>query len=152
MTTRTQVVAEARSWLLTPYKQRAQLKGIGCDCATLLYCVMRDTGLIEPEDLPLFSSDWWAHTTEEKYLQQMLRHAGKVAEAVCSPSLNPEPGNIILGKTAGAHVYNHGAIITSWPMGVHAVKPHVMEVDLTKDPMWIMKAVAIFDPFQTKRG
>lgn len=32
MTTRQEVVAEGRSWLLTPYKHQASLKGIGADC------------------------------------------------------------------------------------------------------------------------
>ena len=32
MTTRAQVVAEARSWLGTPYRHQASLKGIGADC------------------------------------------------------------------------------------------------------------------------
>lgn len=149
---REQLVAEVRSWILTPYVMRGRLKGIGCDCATLLYCTLLDAGLIDPEKIPLFSTDWWAHTKTEKYLQQMLRHAGKVAEGVMSRSLDPAAGNIILCKTAGSHVYNHGAMITSWPLGVHAVKPHVIEVDLSMDPMWMGKECVIFDPFLNPLG
>ncbi len=148
MFTRTQLVDEARTWIHTPYVQRGQIKGVGCDCATLLYCVLRDAALMPEQGIGVFSPDWWAHTTDERYMREMLRHAGKVAEAVCRASLKPEQGNIILCKTAGAHVYNHGAIITDWPRGIHAVKPHVMEVDLTRDPMWMLKEVAIFDPFE----
>jgi cell wall-associated NlpC family hydrolase len=145
--TREELIAEARTWLLTPYVMRGQLKGIGCDCATLLYCVLRDTGLIAPENIPLFSTDWWAHTKDERYMREMLRHAGKVAEAQMARSLWCTEGNVILCKTAGSHVYNHGAIITKWPQGIHAVQPHVMEVDLSMDPMWAGKECAIFDPF-----
>ena len=145
---REQLVAEARTWLLTPYVMRGQLKGVGCDCASLLYCILRDTGLMPAQEIGVFSSDWWAHTTDERYMQRMLRHASKVAEAILSRSLNPAPGNIILCKTAGGHVYNHGAIITKWPRGIHAVKPHVVEVDLSMDPMWASKQCAVFDPFQ----
>ncbi len=150
--TRAEFVAEARTWIGTPYVPRGTLKGIGCDCATLLYVCLRDAGIIVPQDVGVFSTDWWAHTTEESYRRWMLRHASQVAEGICTGSLKPDDGNIILCRTAGGRVYNHGAIITKWPLGVHAVKsPGVVEIDLTRDPMWIMKEVAIFDPF-TKGG
>ena len=46
MTTREQVVAEARSWLGTPFHHQGRLKGVGVDCAGLIYCVQHELGLI----------------------------------------------------------------------------------------------------------
>ncbi|ARK56313.1 NlpC/P60 family protein [Burkholderia pseudomallei] len=37
--TREQFVAEARSWLDTPYQHQGRLKGVGVDCIGLLACV-----------------------------------------------------------------------------------------------------------------
>ncbi len=144
---RKQLVDEAKTWILTPYVMRGKIKGVGCDCASLLYCILRDTGLMPAQEIGVFSTDWWAHTSDERYMLRMLRYASKVAEGTMRRSLNPEPGNVILCKTAGSHVYNHGAMITTWPRGIHAVKPHVMEVDLSLDPMWIGTQCVIFDPF-----
>lgn len=39
MITRDDVVAEARSWLGTPFKHQGRLKLIGCDCVGLIYGV-----------------------------------------------------------------------------------------------------------------
>ncbi|CAJ7799686.1 NlpC/P60 family phage cell wall peptidase [Burkholderia pseudomallei] len=37
--TREQFVAEARSWLGTPYQHQGRLKGVGVDCIGLLACI-----------------------------------------------------------------------------------------------------------------
>ena len=48
MTTRAQVVAEARSWVGTPWMHQQRVKGIGIDCIGLIICVARDLGLSPP--------------------------------------------------------------------------------------------------------
>lgn len=45
MTTREQVVAEARSWVGTPYLHQAHIKGEGCDCGGLIGGVAMALGL-----------------------------------------------------------------------------------------------------------
>lgn len=45
MATRAQVVAEARSWIGTPYHHQGRVKGVGADCAGLLIGVARALGL-----------------------------------------------------------------------------------------------------------
>lgn len=49
MTTRAEIVAEARSWLGTPYHHQARLKGVGVDCAGLLIGVARNLGMVPPD-------------------------------------------------------------------------------------------------------
>lgn len=46
MTTRDQIVAEARTWLNTPWQHQARLRGIGVDCAGLCLGVGWALGLI----------------------------------------------------------------------------------------------------------
>ena len=38
---RTDIVAEARAWIGTPYRHQASLKGVGCDCLGLVRGVWR---------------------------------------------------------------------------------------------------------------
>lgn len=45
MTTPAQVVAEARSWLDTPFAHQGRAKGHGCDCAGVVTGVMRELNL-----------------------------------------------------------------------------------------------------------
>lgn len=47
MTTRAQVIAEAREWIGTPYSHQASLKGVGCDCIGFIAGVACALGLGE---------------------------------------------------------------------------------------------------------
>ena len=65
---RAAVVAEARSWIGTPYHHAADVKGHGVDCALLLVRVYCDLGLVEPFDPRPYTRDWFLHRSEERYL------------------------------------------------------------------------------------
>lgn len=47
--TRAQFVAEARTWLGTPYRHQGRLKGVAVDCIGLALCVARDVGISDFE-------------------------------------------------------------------------------------------------------
>jgi cell wall-associated NlpC family hydrolase len=49
---RAAIVAEARSWIGTPYRHQASLKGVGTDCLGLLRGVWRGVIGAEPEAVP----------------------------------------------------------------------------------------------------
>jgi NlpC/P60 family putative phage cell wall peptidase len=46
---RKDIVAETRSWIGTPYRHQASLKGVGCDCLGLVRGVWRAVIGVEPE-------------------------------------------------------------------------------------------------------
>lgn len=50
--TREMIVAEARSWIGTPFRHQAQLKGKGCDCKGFVTGVATALGLPEAASLP----------------------------------------------------------------------------------------------------
>jgi NlpC/P60 family putative phage cell wall peptidase len=143
---REHVVSVARSWIGTPYRLGARVKGAGCDCATLLLEVYRECGLVGDEQLGVFAGDWWLHTTEEKYLLRLLRHAFKVAETVAVRSTKAEPGVIVLTRAGGSRVFNHGGIVTAWPRVIHTGSGGVEEIDASRHPMWAGHVITIFDP------
>ena len=64
---REQVVAEARSWLGTPFQHQQALKGVGVDCLTLIIAVYR---AVFPEvrvEVPDYAPDEFLHQSAERY-------------------------------------------------------------------------------------
>lgn len=47
MTIRDQIVAEARTWIDTPFKHQARVKGLGVDCAGIVIETGRALGLLD---------------------------------------------------------------------------------------------------------
>jgi NlpC/P60 family putative phage cell wall peptidase len=110
---RAAVVAEAMTWLGTPYHHRAKLKGVGVDCAQFVLAVYADAGLIEDFDTGEYPHDWHLHRSVERYMTQVLRFAGEI------PVADARPGDVLLFRFGRA--FSHGAIVTRYPQIVHAV-------------------------------
>lgn len=115
---RAAVVAEAESWLRTPYHHRANVKGGGVDCAWLLIEVFAATGMIERFDPGEYPLDWMMHRDDERYLGWVERHACEV--------LTPLPGDIAVWRFG--RTFSHGAIVTEWPFVIHAHRRERMVV------------------------
>lgn len=108
---RATIVAEARSWLGTPYHHRAEVKGAGVDCAQLLHAVYRGCGLVPEIAIPPYPPDWHLHRGAERYLAAVLDHAVEIAGP-------PLPGDIALWRFG--RCFSHGAIVVAWPIVIHA--------------------------------
>lgn len=149
MLTRAEVVAISRSWIGTKYVMGAGVKGAGVDCARYLAEVMIEAGFCERESLGLYSHDWFCNTTEDRYLFGLLRHARKTLEGICRgrPD-NALPGCMALFKAVRSPLFNHGAIVTEWPMVIHAADPCVREIDATKHYMTSHTEMVVFDPWE----
>jgi cell wall-associated NlpC family hydrolase len=128
---RAAVVAEAMSWLGTPWHHASRVKGAGVDCANLVIAAYHGAGVmpdIQPGEYP---RDWHIHKTEERFLAFVPSFAREIAEAEVGP------GDLILFRIG--RVYSHGAIVTAWPRGVHAwIKAgSVVLCDLDRDAQLI---------------
>ena len=77
MNQRQRVVAEAETWLRTPYHHMGRIKGGGTDCLMLLAEVYEAAGVIPHIDVPFYPPDWNLHRDAERYLQ-----------AYCQPGLD----------------------------------------------------------------
>lgn len=111
------VVAEARSWLRTPYVHRGAIKGVGADCGMLLIEVYGNALDIPKPDPGNYSPDWYLHRDEPIYLQWLSQYADRLAEDV-----EPCPGDIVMFKF-GRHAA-HGGIVVEPGLMVHAYRPH----------------------------
>lgn len=112
MTTRTAIVAEAMTWLHTPYHHRARVKGAGVDCAMILLAVFAGVGLIEafePDDYP---RDWMLHREEDRFRAIVRQHADQIDLAEVLPG---DVALYLVGKC-----FAHGAVIVDWPLILHA--------------------------------
>jgi len=112
---RAAILAEARTWLGTPYHHAADVKGVGVDCAMLMVRVFCDLELVEPFDPRPYTRDWMLHRDEERYLGFLLARARDVAA--------PEPGDVMLFRFG--RCFSHGGIVTrAAPLTVlHAFAP-----------------------------
>lgn len=110
---RAMVVAEAQSWIMTPYVPCADIKGRGVDCAMILIRVYVDSGLCAAFDPRPYQPDWHLHRSEEKYLGFLAPHAKEITKE------DVKPGDIMVFKYG--RCYAHGAIITH-------VKPEIIIV------------------------
>ncbi|HLN23832.1 MAG TPA: NlpC/P60 family protein [Patescibacteria group bacterium] len=116
---RAAVVAEARSWLRTPYHHMGRVKGVGVDCAMLPAEVYAACGLIPPQSVEFYPMDWHLHQTGERYLARVLSYAHEVAE--------PSPGDMVMWRYG--RCLAHGGIVVAWPRIIHSVIGHGVLAD-----------------------
>lgn len=113
--TREQVVAEALTWVGTPYLHQGYVKGKqgGVDCAMILVGVYEPLGLlpkgIDPRPYPM---QWNLHRDAERYLDWFKAYAKKVDR--------PQPGDIALYKFG--RTVSHSAIVLPNDVIVHAFR------------------------------
>lgn len=113
------IVMEAQSWIGTPYRSNAAVKGRrgGTDCAMFLLAVFQNTGLLpKAYDPRPYPAQWHVHQNVEKYLNQVREFSYEVS---APPDREPKPGDVVLFRIG--KLFAHGAIITAWPRVIHAV-------------------------------
>jgi NlpC/P60 family putative phage cell wall peptidase len=112
--TRSHIVAESRSWIGTPYRHQASLKGVGCDCLGLVRGIWRVFYGAEPERVPPYARDWAEAAASEPLAEAGLRHLAPVdADAFL-------PGDILLFRWRAGMVAKHAAIVASPDTMIHA--------------------------------
>jgi cell wall-associated NlpC family hydrolase len=113
-------VAEARSWLGTPFRDQGDVKGKNgaVDCAMLLVKSAAAVGLIDPDFDPRpYPPQWLLHKDEEKFLAVI---DGIIAARGCGANVHraPIPGDVIVYRVA--RCFAHGAIVVENGHIVHA--------------------------------
>lgn len=109
------ILAEAASWIGTPFHDCASQKGVGVDCAMLLKRVFETSGAVPEFDTGPYSPQWFLHRGEELFMSTVLAYAREISEE------NVLPGDVVLYKIG--RCYAHGAIVESWPCSIiHAHK------------------------------
>jgi NlpC/P60 family putative phage cell wall peptidase len=107
------IVTEARSWIGTPYRHQASLKGVGCDCLGLLRGVWREVMGAEPELPPPYSSDW-AEAGADTLVAAARRHLVEISLTAF------EAGDVLLFRWRDNLPAKHCAVATSPDTMIHA--------------------------------
>lgn len=140
---RAAVVAEAASWIGTPFHHAARVKGAGVDCLMLLAEVYERAGVSAHIEPPFYVPDWHLHRDAERYREGLLRYARPIAGPPQGPE--PLPGDIALFRFG--RTFSHGAIVIQWPRLIHAYWTiGVVWGDATLYPL-AGRAARFFTPF-----
>lgn len=126
---RAAIIAEARSWIGTPYRHQASLKGVGCDCLGLVLGVWRAFYGPLPETPPPYAPDWAEAGVGEPLADAAMRHLVRCADG------DVRPGDILIFRWRAHVAAKHLAIAADpWRM-IHAHDgAAVTEVAIT--PFW----------------
>jgi cell wall-associated NlpC family hydrolase len=109
-----QVLAEARTWLGTPWHHEGDVKGAGVDCAMLLVRVFAAVGAIPAIDPRPYPMDHMLHSGAERFMGWLAQYANPADNAA------PHPADVVVYKVG--RCYSHGAIVLEWPMVIHAFR------------------------------
>lgn len=131
------VVAEARSWIGTPYRVKGKIKGVGVDCAMILEAVY---GTIMPGlQIGKYSYQHANHNSDKMYTVTMMRHGAKELHF----EEDVLPGDIAV--YFNGQDFSHSAIIVDWSNEViHASPGGVRVAHGTKDPLLQGRRVKFF--------
>jgi NlpC/P60 family putative phage cell wall peptidase len=138
--TRDRALAEAMSWIGTPYQHQASVKGLGCDCLGLVRGVWRSLYGTEPEAVPPYRADWAEVSGEERLLAAARRWLVEV------PVETARPGDVVLFRMSPEAAIKHCALIShAGPPGriVHAYWGRAVTESWLGD-WWRSRLVAAF--------
>lgn len=120
---RARVVAEARSFIGTPFHHAAQIKGVGCDCVNLLAAAYEAAGVTGHVEIAPYSPQIMLHRGEETVIPYLLRCGREIPEA------EARAGDVVLYKVGRS--FSHAAIIVDWPTRIihaHSKSGKVVEM------------------------
>ena len=124
------VVAEAITWINTPFHHEAAVKGAGVDCAKLLYASYTATNMIPTFEIEHYPQDWHLHNNDERYLSYILNFAVEMP-----PEYVPQPGDVVIWKFARS--YSHAAIVIDWPNIIHSYLNKTVNIDNIEQTKWL---------------
>ncbi len=108
------IILEARSWIGTPYRHQASLKGCGCDCLGLVRGVWRAVRGAEPEATGPYAPGWAEALREERLAQAAARHLPAVDLSRIAP------GDVLLFRWRAGLPAKHAAILSAPDAMIHA--------------------------------
>lgn len=126
------IIAEAASWLGTPYHHRASLKGVGCDCLGLVRGIYRVVCGPEPREVPAYpqANDG---TETERLIAALDAHLRRMPPPGA-------PGDVIVFRLRANFPARHCGVLVEPARFVHAVS--VRSVSLVALSAWWRKRIA----------
>ena len=131
------ILAEAKTWLGTPYRHQGSRKGVGCDCLGLVRGIWRAVYGQEPEAPGPYSPDWAEAGSGDPLLDAAQRHCRE------KPASAMVPGDLIVFRWRAHHAAKHLGIAISADRFLHAYEGHAVMVS-PLIPQWRRKIAGVF--------
>lgn len=134
---RERALAEAMSWIGTPYQHQASLIGVGADCLGLIRGLWRELIGPEPEPMRPYSPDWAEASGEESLIalgdSYFIAAAGEAWA----------PGDVLVFRFRDGAPAKHVGVATAVDRMIHAHDgARVAEVAIV--PFWRRRIVRAF--------
>jgi hypothetical protein len=108
MTMREQVIAEAKTWNGTAFRDSARIKGVGVDCGQFLCAVYHAVGLAPDIETPRYNLQFMLNRSEDWYIETIKQYADEITAA------ESQMADVVAMKWG--RCYSHGAILVEpWP-------------------------------------
>lgn len=136
------IVAQARTWLGTPFHHQARLKGKGCDCLGLIVGVVDALGLEDASGKKLAAYDEVTYSKEPDGAYLIQKLTGLLDEV---PAAEARAGDLALFKVRENP--QHLAILTDYEGGlgmIHSFAPSRRVVEHRLDDEWKSRMIKVF--------
>ncbi len=136
------IVAQARTWLGTPFHHQARLKGKGCDCLGLIVGVVDELGLEDRNGMRLAAYDEVTYSKEPDGAYLIQKLTGLLEEV---PIAEARAGDLALFKVRENP--QHLAILSDYEgaLGmIHSFAPSRRVVEHRLDDEWKSKIIKVF--------
>lgn len=114
-TTGARALAEARSWLGTPYRHQGTRKQVGCDCLGLVRGIWRALYAVPEPPVPVYSADWAESAADDALLAAARRHCVELDGLA-----DARPGDLLLFRWRHGCVSKHLGILNDKDHLIHA--------------------------------
>ncbi len=131
------MVAEALSWVGTPYRHQGRLKGIGCDCLGLVLGVWRAVYGAALEQPGPYAPDWAEAGGEERLIAGMRRHFIEKSQAEMAA------GDVLVFRWRPHLPAKHAGILIEYDRFVHAYEGMAVSASALV-PQWRRRVAAVF--------
>jgi NlpC/P60 family putative phage cell wall peptidase len=136
------IVAQARTWLGTPFHHQARLKGKGCDCLGLIVGVVDELDLKDRNGMKLAEYDEVTYSKEPDGAYLIQKLTGLLDEV---PAAEARAGDLALFRIRENP--QHLAILTDYEGGlgmIHSFAPSRRVVEHRLDDEWKSKIIKVF--------
>jgi NlpC/P60 family putative phage cell wall peptidase len=131
------VLAEAMTWIGTPYRHQGTIKGVGCDCLGLVRGIWRAVYGREPEAPGPYAPDWAEAGGRDRLLEAARRHCLEKAVEVA------RPGDLLVFRWRAHHAAKHLGILLPETRFLHAYEGHAVTISALI-PQWRRRIAGVF--------
>jgi len=132
-----EIVAEAMSWLGTPYRHQGARKGVGCDCLGLVLGVWRAIYGQAPQMPGAYAPDWAEAGGSDRLLEAARRHCSEKRDGLLAA------GDLVLFRWRPHLPAKHAAIMVKPETFIHAYQGHSVMISMLV-PQWRNRIAGVF--------